>query len=338
MMNSFFNHGIRRIHGIIFSFVLLFGFGVSAIAAEPGITVEARQRYPWNGLVDIRFTITGTSGTKYDTSFTAKDVVGGTNITMKTLRKSNGVKANVEKEQLQPLTYNWVWDAAADLPKDFKCSRVTVSGAIERGREKVQLWEGGPYWATMNIGAENPEDYGYYFWWGDTVGYKFNWLYSRWEGSNGSSGGSIFYRENVPTYNITVSTLKNKGWITADGVLVPKHDAAHVHWGGNWRMPTTAEFKALNSNCDWTTATINEIKGYVVRGRGDYASNSIFLPCAGYGAPVPYDYGWHGNYWTSVPCSDSQYGSEYLHFFYESYHLTGGTYRHEGMPIRPVCE
>ena len=67
--------------------VVLLGFAVSAIAAEPGISVEARQRYPWNGLVDIKFTITGTSGTKYDTSFTAKDVVGGTNITMKTLRK-----------------------------------------------------------------------------------------------------------------------------------------------------------------------------------------------------------------------------------------------------------
>ena len=37
---------------------------------------------------------------------------------------------------------------------------------------KVQLWEGGPYWAETNIDAENPEDYGYYFWWGDTVGYK----------------------------------------------------------------------------------------------------------------------------------------------------------------------
>ena len=39
-------------------------------------------------------------------------------------------------------------------------------------REKVQLWAGGPYWATTNIGAEKPEEYGYYFWWGDTVGYK----------------------------------------------------------------------------------------------------------------------------------------------------------------------
>ena len=106
--------------------VALFGFAASAIAAEPSISVEARQRYPWNGLVDLKFTISGTSGTKYDTSFTAKDVVGGTNITMKTIRKSNGVAVNVEKEKLEPGTYNWVWDAAADLPKDFVCQRVKI--------------------------------------------------------------------------------------------------------------------------------------------------------------------------------------------------------------------
>ena len=85
-----FNHGIHRINGMIVSLVLLFGVAVSAVAAEPGITVEARQRYPWNGLVDLKFTITGESGTKYDTSFTAKDMVGGTNIAMKTIRKSDG--------------------------------------------------------------------------------------------------------------------------------------------------------------------------------------------------------------------------------------------------------
>ena len=82
----FFNHGIHRIHGMMVSLVLLFGVAVSAVAAEPGITVEARQRYPWNGLVDLKFAITGESGTKYDTSFTAKDMVGGTNIAIKTIR------------------------------------------------------------------------------------------------------------------------------------------------------------------------------------------------------------------------------------------------------------
>ena len=89
--------------------------------------INARQRYPWNGLVDLNFTITGTSGTKYDTSFTAKDMVGGTNIAMRTIRKADGTAA-AATEQLLPGTYNWVWDAVADLPKDFKCDRVTVTG------------------------------------------------------------------------------------------------------------------------------------------------------------------------------------------------------------------
>ena len=87
--------------------------GGLAIAAE-SISITATPRYPWNGKVDLKFTIDGTSGTKYDTSFTAKDVAGGTNLTMKTLYKSNGVAANVAKEQLLPGTYNWVWDATAD--------------------------------------------------------------------------------------------------------------------------------------------------------------------------------------------------------------------------------
>ena len=99
---------------------------LTTLAADPAITVSARQRYPWNGLVDVHFTITGDAGTKYDTSFTAKDKVGNTNITMRTLRKADGTVANVAKEQLLPGIYNWVWDAAADLPKDFKCDRISI--------------------------------------------------------------------------------------------------------------------------------------------------------------------------------------------------------------------
>ena len=103
----------------------------TALAADPAISVSIRQRYPWNGLVDLNFTITGTSGTQYATSFTAKDMVGNTNIAMRTIRKSDGTAATAT-EQLLPGTYNWVWDAVADLPKDFKCDRVTVTGtAVE---------------------------------------------------------------------------------------------------------------------------------------------------------------------------------------------------------------
>ena len=94
------NHGWARIwfanahrYCVLACAVML---GCLAIAAE-SMSIAISPRYPWNGKVDLKFTIDGTSGTKYDTSFTAKDVAGGTNLMMKTLYKSNGAAANVAK-------------------------------------------------------------------------------------------------------------------------------------------------------------------------------------------------------------------------------------------------
>ena len=100
-------------------------YGSSAPVELTGMT--ATPRYPWNGKVDLKFTIDGTSGVKYDTSFSAQDVAGGTNLTMKTLYKSDGTAANVAKEQLLPGTYNWVWDATADLGVGTVLDRVTIT-------------------------------------------------------------------------------------------------------------------------------------------------------------------------------------------------------------------
>ena len=99
--------------------------------ADGSVSVISNPRYPWNGKVDLKFTIDGTSGTKYDTSFTAKDVAGGTNLTMKTLYKSNGTAANAAKEQLLPGTYNWVWDATADLGEGTVLERVVISISVQ---------------------------------------------------------------------------------------------------------------------------------------------------------------------------------------------------------------
>ena len=77
---------------------------------------------------------------------------------------------------------------------DAKQTVVTHGSAIG----KVQLWEGGPYWATTNIGAEKPEDHGYYFWWGDTVGYKRE--NDAWVASDGSSSNFSFEKKNTPTF------------------------------------------------------------------------------------------------------------------------------------------
>jgi hypothetical protein len=155
--------------------------------------------------------------------------------------------------------------------------------AADDSQYKVQLWAGGPYWATTNIGADKPEDYGYYFWWGDTIGYK--WENGQWVASDGSISGFLFADDgsNTLTWDKDIATLQNDGWITSDVVLALKHDAAHVHWGGDWRMPTDAEISSLVANCTTKWITTNGVLGRLVTGKGAYADRSIFLPAAGYG-------------------------------------------------------
>ena len=125
--------------GRVVAFIGICLFAAVSFAAE-SITITARPRYPWNGKVDLKFTIDGTSGTKYDTSFTAKDVAGGTNLTMKTLTKSDGTAANVAKEQLLPGTYNWVWDAAADCGEGTVLEKVVVEGKTKNNEADAKRY------------------------------------------------------------------------------------------------------------------------------------------------------------------------------------------------------
>ena len=81
---------------------------------------------------------------------------------------------------------------------------------------------------------------------------------------------------------------------------------------------------------------MNGVNGYVVRGRGSYASNSIFLPCAGYGRGASLrDAGSFGDYWSSVPGSDYNYGAWTL-YFGSSYHSTDDDGRRSGQSVRPL--
>ena len=226
------------------------------------------------------------------------------------------------------------------------------TGTVNRSvHNKVQLWEDGPYWADTNIGAEKPEDYGFYFWWGDTVGYKREG--DAWVASDGSSSAFEFTEEHTITCHKSMSSLKSEGWIIEgeerkslfgklfggreDSVLTTKHDAAQVHWGGEWRMPTKQELKDLCNKCDWSWTTMNGANGYVVRGRGDYASASIFLPCAGYvlGASLGHA-GSTGAYWASVPYSHYNDSEAWDIGFNSNSHGVSYYYRYYGQPVRPV--
>ena len=330
------------------SVVLAVCAAIDALANASTLSVSDvtfQQRYPWNGLVDITCKVSGIEGTTNGLEFAVAAVMpdsGGIQRIshFKVVRDS---ELSDGWEVCVSGNYHLVWDARADLGEVF-CTNIAVRVALERvalERDKVQLWEGGPYWATTNIGAEMPEEYGYYFWWGDTVGYRRE--NNAWVATDGSSSNFSFGADNAPTYLNSISTLQSEGWVVSkDGisVLAPKHDAAHVHWGGDWRMPTYQELCDLcYDKCDWTWTTKNGVTGYVVCGRGDYAANSIFLPCSGIGSGTSLDdAGSYGTYWSSVPYSDNYFAWN-LDFgnFGSSDHTTGGSgYRPHGLSVRPV--
>jgi len=224
-----------------------------------------------------------------------------------------------------------LWDAGADRPdRKGDVKAIITSTKRDLKQKSVQLWAGGPYWADRNIGASSPEDAGLYFWWGDTTGHR----------PSGTTFSFPFFPSNTPTYNKTPATLQSEGWVVSKNgtcVLAPAHDAAHVKWGGSWRMPTYQELYDLCSTyCDWTWTTRNGVRGYIVRGRGSYAANSIFLPASGYGYGTSLRYsGSDGGCWSSVPDSDYT-GTRYL-YFSSGYHSTSfSLYRNNGFPVRPV--
>ena len=319
--------------------------GLCSVSAEatgaPYVTnTIARQRYPWNGLVDITCKVAGingeTNGLKLAVAAVMPDTGNARNVSH--FWVVQGGTNSVDREVHTNGNYRILWDARADLGI-VRCTNMVVRISFD-AHDKVQLWEGGPYWATTNIGAEKPEDYGYYFWWGDTVGYKREG--NAWVATDGSSSNFQFDGDPISqqTYNKSISTLQSEGWIVSkDGtyVLAPEHDAAQVQWGGGWRMPTYQELCDLCYNkCDWTWTTQNGVNGYVVRGRGDYASNSIFLPCAGYGYGTSLSSsGSYGTCWSSLPNLGSSSGSWSLSFGSSS-HSTYLSSRYSGRSVRPV--
>ena len=321
---------MNKVISILFLMIGFIGF------SAPTVTdVVAKQRFPWNGLVDITCKVTGIEKSA-PYKFYIEAVQPDEGITNKVAQfwvLQNGTKQSNFKVTVND-DYHLIWDAKTDLGS-IRCEKMIVCVGLEDGRDKVQLWEGGPYWATTNIGAEKPEDSGYYFWWGDAVGYKRE--NNKWVASDGSNSDFSFKESKTPTYNKSISALQSERWITSDGVLAPEHDAANVHWGNGWRMPTRDELSALNNNCDWTWTTMNGVNGYVVKGRGAYASKSIFLPAAGYGDGTSLNgSGSYGYYWSSVP--DSDYGSyaRYLGFDSSYRYADGYGGRYLGWSVRPL--
>ena len=172
---------------------------------------------------------------------------------------------------------------------------IIIDGPVTPGdsHEWVDLGlPSGTLWATMNVGASSPEDYGDYFAWGETSPKSvYNWSTYKW--CNGS--------ETTLTKYCTSSSLGTVDNLTE---LQPEDDAASVNWGSSWRMPTLAQLEELISECTWTWTTRNGVNGMLVTGPN---GNSIFLPGAGafadneFGGDGLVGYYWSRTIFTSTP-------------------------------------
>ena len=171
-------------------------------------------------------------------------------------------------------------------------------------------------WATCNVGAESPEEYGDYFAWGEVEPKEYY---------------------DISTYKHVIDGDRLIKYYYFDSIseLEPEDDAAIVNWGGAWRMPTLEEQKELIDDCTWEWTTQNGVDGHKVTGPN---GNSIFLPAAGYmdGSTLR-DAGSGCDYWSSTLSSDYPYNAYSMYFVSQLVFWDWGS-RALGHSVRPVCE
>lgn len=162
----------------------------------------------------------------------------------------------------------------------------TINAAT--GREAVQLWEDGTYWATFNVSTQNiqPQESGIFYAWGDIKGQTYN---------NGWSNGGFSTTPQLVPANPAVLPLC--------------YDAAAANWNTAWRMPTggedaDADFNSLGSKANYTPVSDyngTKVKGYELTSKDSYSENKLFLPSAGNGYySIYYDNNRLGDYWSNT--------------------------------------
>lgn len=214
----------------------------------------------------------------------------------------------------------------------FTTAAPAGGGGTDNGHDYVNLGlPSGLKWATCNIGADKPQAYGSYFAWGETTTKsKYDWINYKW-------GTDI----NQLTKYCNYSKYGKNGFTDDKETLESADDAAHVNWGGQWRMPTKADFEELKNStkAEWVeNYNSTGVKGYRFTSSN---GNHIFLPAAGYRYGTSLSYaGSDGGYWSSSLSMHSPNLAYYLSFdsggVDVNYYNRQGDHRNTGHTVRPV--
>ena len=222
------------------------------------------------------------------------------------------------------------WDTDYDLQKELDKCRSGI-----KKEEKVQSFAKkkndcheavdlglSVKWATCNVGASSPSDYGDYFAWGET------------EPKNDYSWDTYKWRHDED-YMTKYCTSREYGLVDYKTLLNPEDDVARVKWGGKWRMPTYDEIQELVNKCTWEWTKLGKHDGYKITGP---SGKSIFLPASGYINLTSYaNRDMDGCYWTATLYNSLDRLAYDLNFM-DSGVWKSWINRDKGLTVRPVTD
>ena len=219
----------------------------------------------------------------------------------------------------------------------MECSAQTVSGKVAV-HDYVDLGlPSGTKWATYNVGATKPTEYGDYFAWGETKPKaEYSWDTYKW-----LLDGSLYtkYCTDRKKRKVGNKTVRNKGKVDNKTVLDAEDDAATANWGKEWRMPTAREISELIDACNWKW--VEDFMGSGVNGRlGTSKKNgaTIFLPAAGSRLNTDFDsVGVIGSYWSSLLSENGPVDAYCLFFInFSGIDRSNSDCRNYGQSVRAV--
>ena len=187
----------------------------------------------------------------------------------------------------------------------------------------------GTLWASCNVGADAPEDFGNYYAWAEIETKSTYWNDNYKWGAPNKYTKYVIHGENGLNYFTDNKTN-----------LEPEDDVAHVLWGRGWHMPDREQFKEMVDNCRWNFTTINNI--YVFVGTSKSNNSQIVLPAANSFTykqfVLPGEYSNNACYWTREHY-DTEYQNDGVAYkFWSTLDNTGTSYdsRYYGHTVRPV--